>query len=116
MNPEERKIYAQSMFAQHNEYFPDKNRFSILQGVVTLGMSPFEARLAGGAFQYRVAADSTRWPEHSDPLKVMWAQSVQADNSEIIMIFTNALQYPGQGEKSFRVYFDKGTSVKIEQL
>ena len=54
-----------------------------MNGVVELGITPFEARLAGGAFAYKVVADKARWPENADPLKVMWAQSMQADDSEI---------------------------------
>ena len=43
-----------------------------------IGMTPFEARLVGGAFAYKLVADKTKWPEHSDPLKVMWAQSMNS--------------------------------------
>lgn len=116
MTPEERISYAQTMFAQHPELFPEDRRQSILDGVVLLGMTPFEARLAGGAFAYKVVADKTKWPEQSDPLKVMWAQSMQPDNSEIWMTFMNSTQLPGGKENSFQVSFQNGHAVKIEQL
>ncbi|WP_050478003.1 hypothetical protein [Herbaspirillum rhizosphaerae] len=116
MTPEERNSYAQTMFAQHPELFPDDRRQSILDGVVVSGMAPFEARLAGGAFAYKVVADKAKWPEHSDPLKVMWAQSMQADNSEIWMTFKNSSQFSGKSNTSFRVYFERGRAVKIEKL
>ena len=116
MTPEERNSYAQTMFAQHPELFPEDRRQSILDGVVLIGMTPFEARLAGGAFAYKVVADKTKWPEQSDPLKVMWAQSMQADDSEIWMIFKNSTQFPGEGECRFRVYFEQGRASKIELL
>ena len=116
MTPDERKKYAQTMFSQHPELFPQDRRPSILSGVVALGMTPFEARLAGGAFAYKVVADTTRWPENSDPLEVMWAQSKQADNSEIWMTFRNNIQFGEQKESSFRVYFQHGLSTIIEKL
>ncbi len=116
MIPVEREKYAQTMFAQHPELFPVDRRSSILNGIVELGMTPFEARLAGGGFAYKVVADKTKWPENSDPMKVMWAQSMQADNSDIWMTFKNASQFSGDGETVFRVYFEKGCAVKIEIL
>lgn len=116
MTPDERKNYAQTMFAQHPELFPENRRLSILNGVVTLGMTPFEARLAGGAFAYKVIADKAKWPQHSDPLKVMWAQSMQADNSEIWMMFKNDTQFGGECEIPFRVTFEHGVAVDIEVL
>ena len=86
-----------------------------LDGVVQIGMTPFEARLAGGAFAYKVVADKTKWLEHSDPLKVMWAQSMQADDSEIRMTFKNASQFPDGNEAMFRVYFERGRAEKIDK-
>ncbi len=80
-----------------------------------IGMTPFEARLAGGAFAYKVIVDKTKWQEHSHPLEVMWAQSTHADNSEIWMTFRNATQFPDKDETSFRVCFEHGRAVKIEQ-
>ncbi len=111
-----RKAYAQTMFAQHPELFPHNRRQSILNGVVQPGMAPFEAKLAGGAFAYKVVADKAKWPEHSDPLKVMWAQSLQVDNSAISMTFKNGTQFLGQGDTSFRVDFELGRAVRIEKL
>ena len=116
MTPEERNSYAQTMFAQHPELFPEDRRQSILDGVVLIGMTPFEARLAGGAFAYKVVADKTKWPEQNDPLKVMWAQSMQSDDSEIWMTFMNSTQFQGSKEANFRVSFEHGHAVKIEQI
>ncbi|WP_157050622.1 hypothetical protein [Herbaspirillum rhizosphaerae] len=104
------------MFTQHPELFPEERRALILSGVVSVGMTPFEAKLAGGAFAYKVVADKAKWPEHSDPLKVMWAQSIQADNSEIWMMFKNSSQFPGRNNAPFRVYFERGRAIKIEKL
>ncbi|AON56071.1 hypothetical protein [Herbaspirillum seropedicae] len=115
MTPEERSSYAQTMFAQHPELFPEDRRQSILEGVVLIGMTPFEARLAGGAFAYKVVADKAKWSENADPLKVMWAQSMQADNSEIWMTFKNSTQFPGGKDTTFRVYFEHGRALKVEK-
>lgn len=116
MTIDERKNFAQLMFAKHPELFPEDRRSSILDGVVALGMTPFEAKLAGGAFVFKVVADASRWPEHSDPLKVMWAQSMFQDSSEIWMTFKNSTQFSGKAETVFRVYFQKGIAIKIEML
>jgi hypothetical protein len=116
MMPYERKTYAQTMFVQHPELFPEDHRKAILEGIVKIGMTPFEARLAGGSFAYKVVADKAKWPEHSDPLKVMWAQSMQADNSEIWMTFKNDVQFEQQRDGIFRVYFRRGRAVNIDRL
>jgi hypothetical protein len=116
MTAVDRRAYAQTMFEQHPELFPEDRRQSILDGVIVLGMTPFEAKLAGGAFAYKVIVDTTRWPEGVNPLKVMWAQSMQADNSSIWMMFKNSSQYRESGATSFRVCFERGCAKKIERL
>lgn len=116
MTLEERNKYAQTMFEQHPELFPEENRSSILNGIVMLGMTPFEARLAGGAFTFRVVADKAHWSDDSDPLKVMWGQSMRPDNSEIWMTFKNSSQFSTTFENIFRVYFEHGKAIKIEKL
>lgn len=116
MTSDERRGYAQTMFVQHPELFPEDRRPAILNGVVEFGMTPFEARLAAGAFVFKVVADPNRWPEHSDPLKVMWAQSMLSDSSKIWMTFKNSTQFIGDTETLFRVYFEQGHAIKIEQL
>lgn len=116
MTLEERNTYAQTMFAKHPDLFPEERRSSVLDGVVLIGMTPFEARLAGGAFNYRVVADPSKWPKHSDPLKVMWAQSIQADDSEIWMMFRNTSQFSEEKNIPFRVCFEKGCVVRIEKM
>jgi hypothetical protein len=96
--------------------FPEDRRKAILDGVVMIGMTPFEAGLAGGAFAYKVAADPSQWPVNADPYKVMWAQSMLPDKSEIWMIFKNSTQIPGGSDCKFRVYFTRGCASKIEIL
>jgi hypothetical protein len=107
---------AKAMFATYPQFFPEERRQSILDGVVLLGMTPLEARSAGGAFFYKVSADPKRWPANSDPYKVMWAQSTQADSSEIWMTFKNRSQFLSSNDVMFRVYFEQGRAVRIEKM
>ena len=116
MNDAESQAFARKMFAEHPELFPEERRQPILDGRVTLGMTPYEAKLAGGAFAFKVIADKTRWPADADPWKVMWRQSIEADDSEIWMTFKNATQFPGEGERVFRVHFKRGKAVDIEGM
>ncbi len=116
MTPDERRIYAQTMFEQHPELFPEERRGAILQGRVELGMTPFEAKLAGGAFAFKVVADQSKWPPHADPYKVMWAQSMLADNSEIWMTFNNTVQFDTAVDCPFRVHFSQGHASSIDKL
>lgn len=116
MTPEERDTYVQSMIAEHPDLFPEERRALVMNGTVVLGMTPDEAHMAAGAFAYKVVADKARWPEHSDPLQVIWAQSTQPDDSEIWMMFKNATQFPGEGEQPFRVVFQRGRAVGIQKL
>lgn len=83
---------------------------------VALGMTPSEAHRAAGAFFFKVIADPAKWKRNTDPYRVMWAQSQQPDDSEIWMTFKNSVQYPSEGEQTFRVYFRQGRAVKIEKL
>ncbi|MBB3122327.1 hypothetical protein [Pseudoduganella violacea] len=116
MAPDERRAHAQVMFARHPKLFPADRRPFILDGVVSLGMSPYEAHLAAGAFKYKVILDKNRWPAHTDPLEAMWAQSLSADDSEICMTFDNPSQFPGEASTVFRVYFERGKANKIEKV
>ncbi len=116
MLSKENASYAESMFEKHPEIFPEQFRPLILRGQIELGMTPFEAKLAGGAFFYKVDADQAVWPEHPDPFKVMWAQSLAPDNSEIWMTFSNATQFPGEPEGAFRVHFQHGKAVDITKV
>lgn len=116
MTAQERKNYAETMFAQHPELFPESRRDSILKARIELGMTPFEAKLAGGAFAFKVIADPQRWPANADPYKVMWAQSMLPDNSEIWMTFKNSSQFSDGSDSVFRVHFTNGQAVKIEKI
>ena len=116
MTPNERNEYARSMFLKHPELFPENRRPSILKGIIELGMTPFEAKLAGGAFAFKVGADPSRWQPNADPYNVMWAQSISPDNSEITMTFNNSTQFGDSSICMFRVCFTKGCATLIEKV
>lgn len=102
-----------------NDY-PDKILPAIQERIlaeeVVLGMTPYDAYLAAGAFVFKVIADPAKWKSSADPYKVMWAQSTSPDASQIWMTFENATQYPSEGTQSFRVAFKHGRAVEINKL
>ncbi len=99
--------------------YPDKVSPAIQEKIlaeqVVLGMTPYDAYLAAGAFFFKIIHDPTKWQKNADPYKVMWAQSIQADDSQIWMTFQNDTQYPQEGKQSFRVFFKHGKAVEIEK-
>lgn len=113
---EKRLEYAKEQIREYGDRISPQIQADILAQIVTLGMSPYEARLAGGAFAFKVVADPKKWAKNSDPYAVMWAQSLSPDDSEIWMTFETATQYKGCGVKRFQVYFSKGVAVGIEKI
>lgn len=100
--------------------YPDKIspaiQAKILAEQVVLGMTPYDAYLAAGAFAFKVIADPVKWPQNADPYNVMWAQSTQVDDSQIWMTFQNDTQYSAEKKQTFRVFFKQGKAVEIEKL
>lgn len=113
---DERKDFAVKTLAEHPDWVAAKYKDSVLAGRVELGMTPYEAKLAGGAFFFNVSADKERWGRGADPYDVMWAQTLRPDNSEITMTFKTSTQFLTTEETIFRVFFDKGRAVKIEKV
>jgi hypothetical protein len=113
---QERVKNANEVFDANPTHFTKTLRETILKGTVTLGIDPYSAQLAGGAFFYKVVADTRFWPSGSDPMNVMWAQTFKPDQSEIWMTFKNKTQFSSKQDIQFRVYFENGRSVKIEKL
>ncbi|HVA12671.1 MAG TPA: hypothetical protein VNF99_05445, partial [Stellaceae bacterium] len=103
---EKRKQYAAGIMRQ----FPGKITPVVQQKILTqeviLGMSPYEAHLAAGAFVFKVKPDAAKWPISANPYEVMWCQSIAPDNSEIWMMFETGTQFSKRGLTKFRVYFD----------
>ena len=111
---EENLAIAKHDIAKYGESIPKSMQEAILKQTVVLGMSPYEAKLAAGAFRYGVQADP-KWPPKTNPLDVIFAQSLHPDDSKIFMIFESATQFPGEGRVAFRVDFERGKAVKISK-
>lgn len=62
----------QKMFDKYPDKFPEEIRRKFLARQVVVGMDPYLAHLAGGAFAFRVDADPQAWPGQADPYRVMW--------------------------------------------
>jgi hypothetical protein len=88
-------------------------REAIKQQRVTLGMFPDEAHAAAGAFVYMVRADKTRWPDHSPPPQVIFAQREHPDASHIELTFHNKTQFGTTEPVSFTVTFEQGRAIAI---
>lgn len=113
---DKRKEEALDIFKKYPNTVPLELQAKILAQQVAIGMDPYMAHLAAGAFEFRVDADPTKWRKNADPYNVMWAQSQHPDDSKIWMTFETDTQFPGEGKKMFSVYFQKGKAVKIEKL
>lgn len=85
----------------------------ISQGIIGFGMSPYEAQIAGGRFSYHVKADASVWEQGSDPLRVIWSQSLKPDRSMIKMTFSNKTQFNSDDAKLFHVNFILGRVSSI---
>lgn len=107
---------AKETIRLYGNQIPEQAQIDILAQQVTLGMSPYEARLAGGAFYFKVEADPAIWPANADPFNVMWKQSTHPDDSKIWMTFETATQFPDVGKQRFEVYFTKGKAMEIKQV
>lgn len=108
--------FAKETIRLYGDKIPEKAQKGILAQQVLLGMSPYEAKLAGGAFYYKVEADPTVWKDNADPLLVMDRQSIQPDKSKIWMTFENETQFPEKGKKRFSVYVEMGAVQEIKLI
>jgi hypothetical protein len=117
ISPEDkRRNEAIQVFKEHPGVIAPEIQTKILAQQVVLGMAPYDAHLAAGAFVFKVIADASRWKGNVNPYKVMWAQSLHPDNSEIWMTFANETQYPGEGVRKFKVCFNGGKVLTITKL
>ena len=106
---------AKETIRVYGDQIPEDAQNAILEQRVTLGMSPYEAKLAAGAFHFKVNADPTIWSANADPNIVIAKQATHPDNSKIWMTFETATQFPDDGLTRFTVSFEKGRAVKIEK-
>lgn len=103
-------------FEQYPEKFPPEVQRAFLARQVVVGMDPYTAHMAGGAFVYRVDADPVKWPGGGDPFRVMWAQSMHPDHSKIWMTFENDTQFAGEGVRRFVAVVEEGKVVRVEKI
>ncbi|WP_232831084.1 hypothetical protein [Peristeroidobacter agariperforans] len=108
-----RAALAQKVISDDPSAIREEHRDNVLKGVVAVGMTPFEARLAGGAFTYHVKADPAVWPRGANPMRVLEAQTLQPDASVIAMTFRNSTQFATAGAVSFTVEFSQGRVAQI---
>lgn len=113
---EKRLEYAKQVIKQYGDKIPPEIQVSILAQKVVLGMPPYESYLAAGAFSFEVKADPAKWPPNADPYVVIQAQSLRPDKSQITLTFKNATQFPEAGTTSFRVRFENGRAVDIQEV
>jgi len=112
---EKRKSYVLRVLQEKGFLIRPEYVESVVGGVVKIGMTPFEAKAAGGAFAYKVVPDAGFWKPDEDPLKVLWAQVDSPDKSQITMHFKNASQFSTDVGVSFIVKFELGRVVSIKE-
>jgi hypothetical protein len=110
----ERNQYAKQYLSDPDT--PDEIKVAIKKGVVVVGMCPYQAfAAAGDPGPYHVKRDPTRWPEHSDPVKIIQSQCKSPDKSVIELMFKNTSQFGSKEPLVFRVRFIDGRVVLIDQ-
>jgi hypothetical protein len=113
---QKRLEYAKGIIRDYGNKIPPQIQEAILAQRVVLDMPPYEASLAAGAHSFQVIPDPEKWPKNADPYKVIQAQTLHPDNSEIWLTFKTATQFPDKGMIQFKVFFRSGKAVTIEEL
>jgi len=113
---EKRLEYAKGVIRNYGDKIPPQVQKDILAQKITLGMPPYEASLAAGAYVFQVIADPAKWPKNADPYNVIQAQTLHPDDSQIWLTFKTATQFPDKGMTQFKVFFRGGKALKIEEL
>lgn len=109
---------ARNPYAVH--YLADRNtagdiQAAIREGVVVLGMCPLQAVAAAGEpADFRVERDPTRWPERSEPVRIVEAQCKRPDRSVIELTFSNTSQFGSSEPVVFHVRFEDGRAARID--
>lgn len=112
----ERVEFFEQVKKENPAAFRKEHEKNIEDGIVVVDMTPFEAKLAGGAFSYHVSADKEKWKDGTNPLLIMWEQTDYPDNSEINMTFQNHTQFDTDESVFFRVEVRQGKVVRIYKL
>ena len=113
---QKRLEFAKETIQQYGDKISQQTQENILEQRIVLGMSPYEAYMAGGAFAFKVQADPSKWPGNANPYHVMWAQTTRPDNSRIWMTFETTTQFPEKENTRFRVFFEQGKAIEIVEL
>jgi len=89
---------------------------AIEKRLVITGMCPQEAFAAAGyPGPYMVQADKTKWKDNIPPPVIIEAQCKNPDDSVIELMFQNSTQFATNKPVIFRVRFEKGRAVIIDQ-
>src|SRR6266404_2839884 len=89
---------------------------AIEKRLVITGMCPQEAFAAAGyPGMYMVQADKAKWKDSVPPPVIIDAQCKNPDNSVIELMFKNSTQFATNKPVVFRVRFEKGQAVIIDQ-
>jgi hypothetical protein len=108
---------AQTGAVAHAEPFASEVNRAIEEHKVIVGMTPQEAaQAAAAAYVYKVKADPERWPRGSDPRIVIARQTLEPDNSEITLTFSNKTQFDSAEPMPFRVEIRQGRVTDIVAL
>lgn len=113
---EELRRYAEQELSAHPDDFTEEVKANIREQRIVVGMDPHEARLAGGAFSYKVKLDLSRWKKGTNPLKVIAHQATAPDDSEITLTFQNYTQFATGYPAMFRVEIRRGKVQSIERI
>jgi hypothetical protein len=111
----QRLEFAREVIRQYSDKIPPNIQQDILAQRVSIGMPPYEASLAAGAYSFQVEPDA-KWPKATDPQIIIQAQTMHPDASKIWLTFENGTQYPADGIVRFRVFFQNGKAVEINPL
>ena len=107
--------FSMSILREYGDKIAPHIQEAILAQKVIVGMPPYEAYLAGGKFSFEVKADAAKWPNDADPYKVIEAQTMHPDASEMWFIFENSTQFPEKGIVKFMVYVSNGRVANIQE-
>jgi hypothetical protein len=105
----------EQVFMKYPEKFTPEIIAAYRRKQIVVGMDPYLAARAGGAYTYVVQADQ-RWPKGTDPQRVIYAQAMHPDDSHIRMNFMNATQFPDAGPTRFSVVVEHGRVTRIDKV
>lgn len=85
-------------------------------GSIEKGMNIKDAIKIGGSYTYVIKRDREKWPEGSDPRRIIFEQIRNPDNSVIKFIFKNTSQFGSPLPARFYVVIEKGIVTSISRM